>query len=143
VSRRLTIPQAAVTLGLTETAVRQRVTRGTLPTERVAGRVYVLLPDATHDETSEETVASTVETDATPEHRPVAPVRDAALDALERLLREERERAGAAEQAAAMWMERSNNLRAEVDRLQGEVEALLALPAHEPDPPPWWRRWRR
>ena len=62
-----------------------------------------------------------------------------AVDALVELLREERERAGAAEQAAAMWQERARNLEV-------QVEQLLALPAHEEQEEParhWWRFWRR
>ncbi len=62
-----------------------------------------------------------------------------AVDALVELLREERERAGAAEQAAAMWQERAHNL-------EMQVEQLLALPAHEEEPVPgrrWWQWWHR
>jgi len=62
-----------------------------------------------------------------------------AVDALVELLREERERAGAAEQAAAMWQERARNL-------ETQVEQLLALPAHtDPTDPEhrWWQWWRR
>lgn len=69
-----------------------------------------------------------------------------AVDALVELLRDERERAGAVEQAAAMWQERARNLEAENGRLQ----ELLALPAHEEDErstaagePHWWQRLRK
>jgi hypothetical protein len=148
-SRRFTVPDAAVALGITETAVRQRIGRHTLPTERVASRVYVVLPDMpvdmppalaelspAGDDTPTETPTDTPDT-------PPEAAHNRALVALERLLRDTLAEKDAAQQAAAMWMERSTNLRAEVDRLQGEVEALLALPAHEEPPPPWWRRWRR
>lgn len=62
-----------------------------------------------------------------------------AVDALVKLLREERDRAGAAEQAAAMWQERARNL-------ETQVEQLLALPAHEDTSESayrWWQWWRR
>lgn len=62
-----------------------------------------------------------------------------AVDALVELLREERERVGAAEQAAAMWQERARNLEV-------QVEQFLALPAHEAEPAMgrgWWAFWRR
>ncbi len=42
-NRRLTVPQAAATLGITESAVRGRLKRGTLRSYREAGKVYVLL----------------------------------------------------------------------------------------------------
>jgi len=49
----------------------------------------------------------------------------------------ERERAGTAEQAAAMWQERARNLEV-------QVEQLLALPAHEEERTRrWWQWWRR
>lgn len=42
---RLAVPEAAQALGLTEGAIRQRIQRGTLESERDAeGRVYVLVP---------------------------------------------------------------------------------------------------
>jgi hypothetical protein len=44
--RRLTVAQAADQLGISVDAMRARVKRGTVPTEREAGRVYVLLDDA-------------------------------------------------------------------------------------------------
>jgi hypothetical protein len=42
-NRRLTVPQAAARLGMTEAAVRGRIKRGTLSSHREAGTVYVLL----------------------------------------------------------------------------------------------------
>ena len=42
-SRRLTVPQAAQALGITEGAVRGRIKRGTLRSHREAGTVYVVL----------------------------------------------------------------------------------------------------
>src|ERR671921_1326305 len=47
----VTVPDAANLLGLTSEAVRSRVKRGTLPSRRIAGTVYVLLdgPDPSSD----------------------------------------------------------------------------------------------
>jgi hypothetical protein len=42
-SHRLTVPQAAEALGITEGAVRGRVKRGTLTSHRESGAVYVIL----------------------------------------------------------------------------------------------------
>ena len=44
---RLTVAQAAAALGLTEGAVRSRIKRGTLPTAKESGTVYVLLGGGT------------------------------------------------------------------------------------------------
>lgn len=45
--RRLTVAQAADSLGITEGAVRSRIKRGTLPTTRDSGTVFVLLGGGT------------------------------------------------------------------------------------------------
>ena len=44
---RLTVAQAAAALGITEGAVRSRIKRGTLPTAKEGGTVYVLLGGGT------------------------------------------------------------------------------------------------
>jgi hypothetical protein len=44
---RLTVAQAAVSLGITEGAVRSRIKRGTLPTAKEGAAVFVLLDDGT------------------------------------------------------------------------------------------------
>lgn len=48
-NQRLTVAQAAEVLGITEGAVRSRIKRGTLPTEREGGTVYVLLVGGTSE----------------------------------------------------------------------------------------------
>jgi len=54
-TNRLTVQQAAAHLGISEGAVRNRITRGTLRAEREAGRVYVLLPGSVNrDESTDE-----------------------------------------------------------------------------------------
>jgi hypothetical protein len=58
INRRLTVPQAAAHLGMTEAAVRGRIKRKTLQSERESGTVYVLLegdePPTNRDEPSGE-----------------------------------------------------------------------------------------
>jgi hypothetical protein len=49
--RRLTVAQAAAALGITEGAVRSRIKRGTLPTEKEGGTVFVLLGRGTSQAT--------------------------------------------------------------------------------------------
>lgn len=61
---RFTVAQAAEMLGLSAEAVRSRVQRGTLESEKVGGTVYVLLEDTTQtrpntDETTDDTRAQT------------------------------------------------------------------------------------
>src|SRR5215213_774971 len=58
--RRVPVTEAADALGISEGAVRMRVKRGTLPSTREGGRLYVLLehdptsdPERPHDRTSE------------------------------------------------------------------------------------------
>jgi excisionase family DNA binding protein len=58
--RRVPVREAAELLGISEGAVRMRVKRGTLPSTREGGRLYVLLvteptpePERPHDRTSE------------------------------------------------------------------------------------------
>ena len=55
---RLTVAQAADRLGITRGAVRSRIKRGTLPTAKEAGRVYVVLgggtPQANHASDADE-----------------------------------------------------------------------------------------
>ena len=55
---RLTVAQAADRLGITRGAVRSRIKRGTLPTAKEAGRVYVVLgggtPQANHAHDTDE-----------------------------------------------------------------------------------------
>ena len=46
-NQRLTVAQAADHLGITEGAVRSRIKRGTLPTTREGGMVFVLLSNGT------------------------------------------------------------------------------------------------
>lgn len=54
-TNRLTVQQAAAHLGISEGAVRNRIKRGTLRSEREAGRVYVLLAGpANRDESNDE-----------------------------------------------------------------------------------------
>src|SRR5829696_5892940 len=54
--QRVTVPEAAELLGITAEAVRMRIKRGTLRSERRDGRVFVLLgPDQSAEHTTERT----------------------------------------------------------------------------------------
>jgi hypothetical protein len=54
-NRRLTVPQAAEALGITEGAVRGRVKRRTLRSEREGGAVYVILEGVSSSSSRDET----------------------------------------------------------------------------------------
>jgi hypothetical protein len=47
---RMSVPEAAEAFGITADAVRSRIKRGTLPTVREGGRVFVLMGSATTDQ---------------------------------------------------------------------------------------------
>src|SRR5215218_1911261 len=134
--RRLTVPEAAAELGTTSEGIRSRIKRGTLPTERESGRVWVILEAA--------------------QPRPgAAPTGDRAADRAE-LVDELRERVA--------FLERELDTRTEENRRKDHLlaAALERVPALEPPespetpaggtadtpaPPeapaearPWWRR---
>jgi hypothetical protein len=56
-NQRLTVAQAAVSLGITEGAVRSRIKRGTLPTMKEGGTVYVVLGGGTSEANQSTTAA--------------------------------------------------------------------------------------
>ncbi len=62
-TNRVTVADAAQLLGLSAEAVRMRIKRGTLASEKVGGTVYVLLESdptpTTHDQTSDQTTDQT------------------------------------------------------------------------------------
>jgi predicted ArsR family transcriptional regulator len=60
--RSVTVSEAAQALGITPEAVRMRIKRGTLSSEKRAGRVYVLLgPRPTTEQTTDQTPDHTEE----------------------------------------------------------------------------------
>jgi predicted transcriptional regulator len=64
--RGITVSEAAQALGITQEAVRMRIKRGTLRSEKRAGRVYVLLgPRPTTERTAEQPTDHTEELIAT------------------------------------------------------------------------------
>ncbi len=160
---RLDVAEAATRLNISVEAVRKRIQRGTLRTERQDGHRYVVLtphdmrPD--DDGVIQDDVRTlqylTEATDRTRQDGVLSvdqasfQAEPATVVALVQLLREERERVdrereirSQAEQAAAMWQERARNLEAENGRLQ----ELLALPAHEEERElrrHWWQWWGR
>jgi len=155
------LAEAARLLNLSPLAVRKRCQRGTLDARKVDGEWTVRVTDRdrplAQDGTDQDGPVNQAGIDRpiplgrtrTGQSSPMAQTGVAGTDrdvtlalvaAWTAQLNAERERASAAEQAAAMWQERARNLEAENGRLQ----ELLALPAHEEEPKPrlrWWQ-WR-
>ncbi len=143
---------AATLLGLSERTIRRYAALGQYRTRKVGQVVEVWVPlggqsPASPDEGFEEQSLLIKEDDqATSSDGHPPPAIGQLMTMLHQLLDQEmaradreRERASAAEQAAAMWQERARNL-------ETQVEQLLALPAHEEESegkPPWWAFWRR
>jgi len=147
-NQRVTVPEAAEALGITVEAVRMRIKRGTLRSERQAGRVFVLLgqyqPTEHTTERTEPTEDRTAELIAT----------------LQEQLAEEREARRRADTIIAQ-LARANEeqartireLEAPSEPPQGERESPEtgeeATDRAEPRPAtgeaqePAWRRWRR
>mgnify|MGYP001485737134 CR=1 FL=1 len=150
----VTLAQATVFLGVSDRTLRRQIAAGQYRTQRNGGRRLVCVPviepgravvgegealavtaaRADGHETAKAATNGGVTVKAASEE-----IVAATLKEWRSLLEQERQRAGAAEQAAAMWQERARNL-------ETQVEQLLALPAHEEEPelrPPWWAFWRR
>jgi hypothetical protein len=130
-TRRLTVVQAADQLGISEGAVRNRIKRGTLGAEREAGRVYVLLAEATNrDEPNDESQL-------------VAVLREQL--AAERQAHAEARRiiAGLVERIPAIEApQESTEAPQDADEQQGRGEVRPTAPgAQEGARRPWWRRW--
>ena len=127
--QRVTVQEAARILGVKEPAIRKRVKRGTLQSERVGGRVYVYLDTGGSADRSEDRSAG----------------RDELVEELRRqieYLREENRR-------------KDHLLAAALERIPPAIEAPSETPSEPRESPetpaeeagstvtplPWWRRW--
>jgi hypothetical protein len=130
--RRLTVAQAADQLGISVDAMRARVKRGTVTTEREAGRVYVFLYD--DQDTDQDAPRSETRADRT----------DELISTLREQLQAERQAHAEARRIIAGLVERIPAIEAPQD---ADVEPEREEP--RPDAPgaqegtvrrPWWRR---
>jgi len=130
----VTVSEAAVLLGISEGAVRMRVKRGTLPSTREDGRLYVLLNidptpepkrphDGTHDRTSE--LIATLREQLEAERQAHAEARRLLMAALERIPAIE------APQEASEAAETGG---------QGRGQHSATVESQEGVQRPWWRR---
>jgi hypothetical protein len=139
---RYTVPEAAQVLGISPEAVRNRLSRGTLRSEKVEGRVHVLLarPDRSQPigDVSTDIPADIVEE-----------LRDR-IRYLERQVEEERDARRRADTLLARMMDRLPELEAppepsgSPETVAEEPEGITPRPG-TPEPQtgaqrPWWRR---
>ena len=142
VTERLTVSQAATRLGITESAVRGRINRGTLEAERVEGTVYVLL-------SAEQSADSQQITGDYPgEYNALTSALEARIESLERQLEEARERDRENRRLLAAALERippqleapSEPRESPETATEGEVEPPRPG-SQEGAQRPWWSRW--
>jgi hypothetical protein len=127
-NQRLTVAQAAARLGITEGAVRSRIKRGTLPTTKEGGAVFVLLGGGTSQ-------ANQTPNDGEPTDQPgrVEELRDR-VAYLERQLERQLERHGDETERLHQIIGRLTQTNAEQARTIGAIEAPTTQePAEDAD----------
>lgn len=167
---RYTVREAAIRLGISEGAVRQRIHRHTLVAERSDGIVYVILaddtPSHTVDSTAYETVTHTVS--HTPDdtvdsttimlaaRQQFEAIRDEWLQPLVTRIGELEREAGRLEESRDIAQQRAQELEVERNHVAEEREALRSRLSEleaaatesatsEPETPQrvWWQFWKR
>jgi hypothetical protein len=137
---RYTVPEAAQVLGISPEAVRNRLSRGTLRSEKVEGRVHVLLARPDRSQPIGD-VSTDIPTDIVDE------LRDR-IRYLEDQVEQEREARRRADTLLARMMDRLPELEGppespESPETPSEAAGNTAAPP-EPETPaetrPWWRR---
>ena len=127
--RRLDLRGAAEVLGTSVDAVRKRIARGTLESEKVDGKVYVWLDDGAPQSNTDALISS----------------KDETIAVLREQLEAERQAHAEARRIIAGLVERVPALEAPASpEPPSESPANTAAPpeAQEPaEPRPWWRRW--
>jgi hypothetical protein len=159
---RYTVREAAIRLGLSEAAVRQRIRRHTLVAERSDGIVYVVLaddtPDKTPDNTPFETVSDTPDSTAImTATQQLEAIRDEWLAPLVAQIAEQAETIGritAERDQAQRERDDERQRRQAAESRVSELEAQEAeIPVQAPSAPqaatgaatgtPWWAFWKR
>jgi len=151
---RYTVREAAIRLGISEAAVRQRIRRHTLLVERSGSIVYVVLADDppynTADNTAIDTPYETV--DATPDSTAITRSTEYQLEVIrETLLRPLIEQNERQQERIAELEREAGSLSTERDALRSRLSILEEHQAESPAEPenaapeavhaPWWRRW--
>jgi hypothetical protein len=154
-NQRLTVAQAAASLGITEGAVRSRIKRGTLPTAREGGAVFVLLGGSTSQ--ANQPPNADVPSDQSPLDfmREMMELTQERIRYLEHQVEEEREARRRADMLLARLVERIPELEAPTSgeaaredapespesHVPSETPTEATAEAQEPDTRPWWQRW--
>ena len=137
--RRFTVAEAARVLGVTESAVRGRINRGTLEAEREGGTVYVRLSDEQLSDNQQTTVDYSGESSA------LTSALEARIESLERQLTAERSSSAELRRLLAAALERiPPQLEAPSGPRESPETATEAPGRGEPrdeEHVPWWRRW--
>ena len=133
-NQRLTVREAADQLGISEAAVRNRIKRGTLTTEKESGRVYVLLAGAVNQDESTDK--------PTDESELVALLREQL--AAERRANEENRRiiAGLVQRIPELEAPQEPHNQAESAEPQSDRGSVPGEPERGVSRP-FWRRWFR
>jgi len=143
--RGLSVAEAAEALGISGDAVRSRIKRGTLPTVREGGRVFVVLGD------DDRPIAQAQPTKHPSEDRLYEEMR-ARIRYLEEQVEEEREARRRADTLLARLMERLPELEAAPeargapetaapDTQRGEPRGGATDAERAGERRPWWQRW--
>jgi excisionase family DNA binding protein len=125
---RVTVQEAARLLGISEGAVRARIHRGTLETERDSGTVYVRLnaDDTTNERTEQSELVRTLrEYNAS----------------LERQLNAELEASAELRRIVAGLVQRVPELEPPSEPRESPETATEGETEPQPERVPWWRRW--
>jgi len=142
----MTVPEAAEALAISADAVRSRIKRGTLPTVREGGRVFVVVDGETTDRPS----AQAQPTKRPGEDRLYEEMQER-IRYLERQVEEEREARRRADTLLARLMDRMPELEAPQETADAAEMAEQEPERAEPRPAapgpqegaqrrPWWRR---
>jgi excisionase family DNA binding protein len=138
--RRFTVTEAARVLGVTESAVRGRINRGTLGAEREGGTVYVRLSDEQLSNNQQTTG------DYSGEYSALTSALEARIESLERQLTAERSSSAELRRLLAAALERiPPQLEPPSEPSESPETATMDTDEGEPRPDigehvPWWRR---
>ncbi len=144
--KRYTVTEAATRLGITESAVRGRINRGTLEAEREGGTVYVRLSGKQSADSQREAG------DYSGEHNALTSALEARIDSLERQLEAERSSSAELRRLLAAALERippqleapsqePREAPTEATEQPGRVGPQTPLEStQEGVQRPWWRR---
>jgi len=152
---RYTVREAAIRLGISEAAVRQRIRRHTLLVERSDGIIYVVLADDTPYNTADNTAIDTPykTVDATPDSTAITRSTEYQLEVIrETLLRPLIEQNERQQERIAELEREAGSLSTERDALRSRLSTLEEHQAESPIEPtnapetrpqhPWWQFWR-